>query len=166
MIVKKYVWIMLLCILLSGCGAEETFETIADDLVMPAMAQPMEMTVSLPGEAALPVVENDSGRLYICEDYEIALQTMEAGDLDATMEALSGHTRENLTVMETFLDGVSRYEFVWAAAGETGDRVGRGVILDDGHYHYCLSALWDADSDSKSHTNWDQVFSSFSPASY
>lgn len=162
--VKTYVWIVLLGILLTGCRAEETFETISDDMALPAMAQPMELQVQLPGEAALPVVENDSGRLYVCQDYEILLQTLEAGDLNATMEAICGYSRENLTVMETFLDGVSRYEFVWASAGETGDRVGRGVILDDGHYHYCLSALWNADSTEKGQTNWDQVFSSFSPA--
>lgn len=158
---KKCVWILLLGFLLTGCGAEETFETISDDIALSVMAQPGSISVQLPGETALPVIENDNGRIYVCNDYEIVIQTMESGDLEETMQVVSGYGKEELTVMETFADGVSRYEFVWAAAGETGDRVGRGVILDDGSYHYCLSVLRDADADEKSQVNWDHVFSSF-----
>ena len=82
------------------------------------------------------------------------------------MQTVSGLSREDLTVVETFCDGVSRHEFVWAAAGERGDRTGRAVILDDGNYHYCLSVLRDAQSTGKSQISWDQVFSSFSLAAY
>ena len=161
-------WIALLGILtfLSGCAAQETLETVSDEILVPVMASPAHIRVELPGEAALPVVENDDGRIYLCEDYEILLQTMDAGDLEQTMQSLSGHGREELTVMETCLDGISRYEFVWASAGETGDRLGRGVILDDGNYHYCMTALWDADSMEKSQFSWNQVFDSFSLAEY
>lgn len=153
---------ILFCLLLAGCGTEETFETISDELILPVMAQPGSISVQLPGETALPVVENDNGRVYVCNEYEIVLQTLAAGDLEETLKTVSGLSREDLTVMETFLDGVSRYEFVWAAAGETGDRVGRGVVLDDGNYHYCMSILRDAEETAKSQVNWDQVVSSFS----
>lgn len=153
---------ILFCLLLAGCGTEETFETISDELILPVMAQPGSISVQLPGETALPVVENDNGRVYVCNEYEIVLQTLAAGDLEETLKTVSGLSREDLTVMETFLDGVSRYEFVWAAAGETGDRVGRGVVLDDGNYHYCMSILRDAEETEKSQVNWDQVVSSFS----
>lgn len=158
---KKCCLILWMMVLLTGCGAEETFETVADELVLPVMAQPKSISVQLPGETALPVIENDNGRVYVCNDYEIVLQTLEAGDLHRTMQTLSGMDPEDLTVMETFSDGVSRYEFVWAAAGETGDQTGRAVILNDGDFHYCMSVLWDADSGEKSHVNWNQVFSSF-----
>lgn len=163
---KKCFCLLLMILLLTGCGAEETFETVADEMALPVMAQPGSISVQLPGETALPVFENDNGRVYVCNDYEIVIQTLDAGDLEKTMQTVSGHERENLTVMETFSDGVSRYEFVWAAAGETGEQVGRGVILDDGNYHYCMSVLRDAQSGEKSQVNWDQVFSSFSVASY
>ena len=152
---------VLLCLLLAGCGAEENFETISDDLSVPVMAQPRLISVELPGETALPVVENDNGRVYVCNDYEIVLQTLDGGDLEETLKTVSGLPRENLTVVETFLDGVTRCEFVWAAAGETGDQVGRGVVLDDGSYHYCLSILRPADIAKKSQINWDHVVSSF-----
>lgn len=158
---KKCCLILWMMVLLTGCGAEETFETVADELVLPVMAQPKSISVQLPGETALPVIENDNGRVYVCNDYEIVLQTLEAGDLQRTVKTLSGMDPEDVTVMETFSDGVSRYEFVWAAAGETGDQTGRAVILNDGDFHYCMSVLWDADSGEKSHVNWNQVFSSF-----
>lgn len=161
---KKCFSLLLMMLLLTGCGAEETFETISDEILLPVMARPGNISVQLPGETALPVIENDNGRVYVCNDYEIVLQTLEAGDLEETMKTMSGHSRENLTVMETFFDGISRYEFVWASAGETGEQTGRGVILDDGNYHYCMSVLRSADCMEKSQVNWDQVFSSFTLA--
>lgn len=159
---KKWVAMMGMLIFLSGCAAQETAETVSDEILTPVMAVPGQIRVELPGESALPVVENDNGRIYLTEDYEIMLQTVNAGDVDGTLRSLCGRSREDLTVMETDLDGVSRYEFVWAAAGEQGDRLGRGVILDDGNYHYCMSAMWDAESARTAQFSWDQVFSSFS----
>ena len=82
------------------------------------------------------------------------------------MHSVSGLDQEDLTVMDTRENGISRHEFVWASAGETGEQLGRGVVLDDGNYHYCMSVLRNADSGEKSQINWDQVFASFSLASY
>ena len=155
-------WMVLLAmILLTGCGAEDTFETVSDELILPVMAQPGYIAVDLPGETALPVIGNDRGRIYICNDYEIVIQTLEAGNLEQTLRELSGHAKADLTVMETVSDGVTRYEFVWAAAGEGGDKTGRAVILDDGAYHYCMSVLCDTASDKKSQVCWEDVFQSF-----
>ncbi len=162
---KKWWILLMMLLLLTGCGGEQTLETVADDILVPVMAAPGHVTVQLPGETALPAMENDNGRVYICNDYEIVLQTLEAGDLDGSMQAVSGMAREDITVMATESDGISRYEFVWAAAGEAGDRMGRAVILDDHNYHYCLSVLRDPEAE-KTQINWDQVFSSFSLASY
>ena len=163
---KKWMLLLPMVLLLTGCGAEDTFETISDELVLPVMAQPRNISVELPGEAALPVIENSDGRIYICNDYEIILQTLDAGDLEETLKTLSGLSREDMTVVETFADGISRYEFAWASAGETGDQTGRGVVLDDGNYHYCMSVLRSAASMEQSQIDWDQVFGSFSLASY
>ena len=114
---RKYLFLLLITALLTGCGAEETFETVMDELAAPVIAQPRFICVDLPGETALPVVENQNGRVYICNDYEIVIQTLESGNLEETMQIMTGLTPEDLTVMETFSDGVNRYEFVWAAAG-------------------------------------------------
>ena len=156
---KYAMCVLALMAALAGCAAEETFETVADEQILPVMAQPRNISVELPGEAALPVVENDSGRIYLCQDYEIMLQTMAGGDVGATMEAVSGRQRDSLTVMQTHSDGADRYEFVWAAAGEKGDRLGRAVVLDDGQFHYCMSVLRDAETVTQ--VVWRDVFASF-----
>ena len=150
---KKCCVVLLMAALLlsfAGCRTEETLETVADDLVQPVMAQPGRISVELPGETALPAM-----------DYEIQVQTMEAGDLNQTVRSLSGQEKEDLTVMQTWRDGMEQYEFVWAAAGESGDQLGRALILDDGNYHYCLCVLRNASDARKTQIDWDQVFSSF-----
>lgn len=158
----RKVWILLiLSVLLCGCAAEETLETVADDMVQPVMAQPAQVTVRLPDNAVAPVLESDSEQVYLSEDYEIVIETVSGGDLSATIQKVSGYTPDNLTVMETEQDGAKRYDFVWASAGENGDMLGRAVILDDGNYHYCLSVLWDADTTETSQIVWRDVFDSF-----
>lgn len=158
---KKIMVIGMLALLLTGCAAEETFETISDEIVQQVMAQPREIAVSLPGETSIPTMESDSGRMYLASDYEIYIQTLDAGDLNATIQTVSGYERDTLTVMETNLDGIDRYEFVWASAGENGDRIGRGVILDDGSYHYVMTVLRDADTTENTQIVWNDVFNSF-----
>lgn len=161
---KKCWLLMLTALLLSGCAAEETFETVADDWVAPVMAQPREISVRLPDNAVAPVLESDSEQVYLSEDYEIVIETLSSGDLNATVQSISGYGKDQLTVMETQWDGVSRYEFVWVSAGERGDRLGRAVILDDGDYHYCMSVLRDADATEMSQVVWSDVFNSFALA--
>lgn len=150
---------MALSLLLCGCGAQETFETVADEILQPVMAQPREISVRLPDNAVAPVLEAEGQQLYISEDYEILIETLSAGDINATVRSLSGYEKDQLTVMETQVQDVTRYEFVWACAGEKGDRLGRAVILDDGDYHYCLSVLRNVDT--KSQVVWSDVFASF-----
>ena len=161
----KKCWLLILtALLLGGCAAEETFETVADDWVAPVMAQPREISVRLPDNAVAPVLESDSEQVYLSEDYEIVIETLSSGDLNATVQSISGYGKDQLTVMETQWDGVSRYEFVWVSAGERGDRLGRAVILDDGDYHYCMSVLRDADATEMSQVVWSDVFNSFALA--
>lgn len=162
--VKKCWILLMLALLLTGCGAEETFETVADELVQPVMAQPGRITVELPDGVVAPTMESDSGTLYLSQDYEIMIQTMEGGDLAATIQGVSGYAMEELTVMQTEQDGLDRYEFVWASAGEAGDRLGRAVILDDGSYHYVMAVLRDAESTENTQIVWSAVFGSFAVA--
>lgn len=155
-------WMMLaMMVLLCGCAAEETFETVADDLVLPVMASPREISVRLPENAVSPVLESQGEQVYLCDGYEIIVETMDAGDVGATIRAVSGYDKEDITVIETQWQDVTRYEFVWAAAGEQGDRLGRAVVLDDGSYHYCLSVIRDASLSEDTQIVWNDVFQSF-----
>lgn len=158
----RRLWILLpLVILLGGCGAEETFETVADDIVQPVMAVPRQIAVQLPEDAVAPVLESGQEQVYLCADYEIILETLSAGDVGETVHHISGYDRENLTVLKTRQDDTVRYDFVWVSAGEEGERLGRGVILDDGQYHYCMSVLRNSNPKTSSQIVWSQVFSSF-----
>ena len=139
-------------------------ETVADVWDVPAMANPREILVDLPEDAAASVLESDAGCIYMGEDYEILLETMEAGDLDGTLRKLCGKGKEELTVLEREQEGLKRYEFVWAAAGETGEQLGRCAVLDDGSYHYCLTVLYPAEAEKTSNVAWSEVFQSFSVA--
>lgn len=158
---KKWLVLVFSVLLLTGCAAEETFETVADELVQSVTAQVRQIVLTLPEETAAPASESESGTLYLCDGYEIMLQTLEAGDLNATIQSVSGYSRDNVTVMENSTGDWKRYEFVWASAGELGDRVGKAVILDDGSYHYVVSLLSDADRAEEYQEVWQEMFDSF-----
>lgn len=159
----KHGWILVVLIaLLAGCAQQqEVFETVADDLETPVMAAPRQISVRLPEDTVVPVLENDQEQVYLCDDYELILQTVSSGDLDATVQTLTGCARDRLTLVKTCQNDLDRYDFVWTCAGEKGDMLGRGVILDDGSYHYCMSVLRSADGTKKSRIVWSDVFGSF-----
>ncbi len=156
---KKFIWMVLLAALLTGCTAEETLETVSDEWVVPVMAQPREVSVRLPEEIVTPVLEQEGRQLYMGPNYEIMLETLSSGDLAATIRALCGYEKDQLTVLETRQGDCDRYDFVWTMAGETGDRLGRAAILDDGDYHYCMTAIRDK---GDTQILWRDVFGSFS----
>lgn len=156
----KKLWLIgMVTVLLSGCGSQETLETVDDDWIVPVMASPANVAVDLPEEAVAPVLDSDGQQVYLCEDYEIFLENRESGDLRETIRYLTGFEADALTVMKTSQGTYNRYEFVWSSAGEEGTRLGRAVILDDGSYHYCMSVLRDAEADGDA--QWQEVFSSF-----
>ena len=158
---KKLVW-LLIPLLLAGCGARETMETVADTPMEVREVSQRQICVELPDDAAVPTAQTDSGRIYLCKDYEIVIQTLEAGDVDKTIRELSGYDRDSLTVVKTRAEGADRYDFVWAASGEEGQQLGRAVILDDGNYHYTMTVLKDAEATKKTQVVWRRVFESFS----
>lgn len=160
----KQIWMVAaVCLMLTGCGSVPTAETISDDIPVAAVEAPRQIQVELPDNAVAPVLESDGQQLYFSEEYQIAVETLSGGDLSATVRTLSGCDREKLTLVETRQEDVTRYDFVWAAAGEEGDLLGRAAILDDGTYHYCLSVLRPATGED-SQVIWQNVFSSFSLA--
>ena len=132
---KKLWGFMALALLFTGCASQDTMETLADEAVMSA-ATVRSVRLELPEETVMPVMETDTGEIYICQDFEVSLQTLPGGDLNRTVETLTGFGVEDVTVMQA---GDS-YDLVWSCAGELGAEVGRARILSDGAYHYCLTA--------------------------
>ena len=63
--------------------------------------------------------------------------------------------------METDGNGQKRYDWVWSAAGEGGDVVGRAAVIDDGKYHYCVTLQTDAAMAGDLEEAWSGVLDSF-----
>ena len=158
---RKWVCVLLMLFLLTGCGKEETLETVSDAYVEPASVQPGKISVELPDDVVAPVMDSTSEQVYLCSGYEIIIETKEGGDLNDTVQTICGYDKKDVTMMTTQDGDAQRHEFVWASAGEEGERIGRAVILDDGNYHYCMSILRDADTTEGSQIVWSNVFNSF-----
>ena len=154
----RKIWCVLLAgCLLTGCGAEETFETIGDELVL-SQASPRQIQVALPEETVLPAMQTEAGKLYFCRDFEVSVQTLAGGDLDGTVRTLCGFGAEDVELVETAAEGLTRYDFVWSSAGENGDQVGRACILSDGTWHYCVAAMAPEEKGDDYREIWNGMF--------
>lgn len=153
--------LLMIACFLSGCGKQPTAETVNDVYMEPPAAEMQQVIVTLPEEACVPVMQTAGATLYMCADYTLSRQTFAAGDLQKTFREVSGFDQADLKVMETAWENARRYDFVWSAAGETGEQVCRGCILDDGNYHYVLTAATDASEAGRLQSVWREIFNSF-----
>ena len=158
---KKGWLILALVLLLTGCSTAETYETLADQVVVSVLAEPKQIQFSLPEESVLPAMETENGTLYLCSGYDVSTQILPGGDLDGTVRSVSGCGREELTVLETAAGEYRRLDFVWTVNSDEGEQVCRAAILDDGSYHYVLSAMTDADTAREYGEMWNGMFESF-----
>lgn len=139
---KKWCVGLAAALLLTGCSGARDLETVTDVYGQEAVAR--QVSVSLPEEAAVPVGSQSDGVMYICQGYTVAIQTLPGGDLDRTLRSVTGFPKEKLALLNQSQGQLQRYDCAFSCAGEGGDRVGRCVLLDDGHYHYVLTVLMDA----------------------
>ena len=159
-------FVLILLLMLTGCSAQPVYETVQDELIQPVSAQPQQIHVDLAEEPILPAMESDGGTLYLCGDYDVMVHTLPAGDLSRTIQQVSGFLPEELTVLQTVSGDVDKYEFVWTSAVDGGEQIGRATILDDGNYHYVLSATMDAEQIAEYQEIWNGIFDSFYLESY
>jgi len=159
----RKLWVIpILALLLAGCGGEEVRETVSDVQDAPVVVTEQRVLLQLPEELSAPVLQSEkTGTLYVCDDYSVTVQTVAAGDLNATVRNATGMNREDLQIIQTQQNGVKRYQWVWATGGENGVQVGRGCILDDGYYHYVLTVLADEDAVGQVQSAWKEIFGSF-----
>lgn len=158
---RKLGILLLSVMLLAGCGAPVDYETMSDVYVKEDR-QAAEILVILPPDAAVMTGSEGDGHIWLCDGYTAVTQTLAGGDLDATLRAVSGYGRDQLPVIELKSGSLKRWEWVWTCAGEGGDQVCRGVILDDGAYHYVLSLQTDAEQAGKLADEWQSIATSFS----
>lgn len=162
---KIFLCMILALVLLTGCQQPKDFETMSDSFAQPDVPQPKEVFLNLPEDAAKAVLEDPgAGTLYLCDDYSVAVQTLPAGNLDATLREVTGYGREKIQLWEKKEGDNSRYVCVWTAAGEGGDQMGKTTILDDGDYHYVLSLMTAAENAGELTETWQQLMDSFNIA--
>lgn len=157
----KKVWVVMLCVLcLTGCSSAQTMETISDDIAVSADAVAGRVNLSLFAEEA-SVIEGESGdKIYMCDDFAVSVQTLTGGDLDKSVQTVTGFSKEVMTVMQTDRNGVPAYECAWSAAGEGADQVCRAVILDDGNYHYAVTVMADYTRAGELAETWQDILNS------
>ena len=158
---KVMMILLMTLLLLTGCSQAQVYETVTDEPVAAVSAQPREIRFDLAQEPVLPAMESDGGQLYLCGDFDVMIQTLDSGDLSDTVFRVSGFTPEELTLIQTASGDVDKYEFVWTAVTEEGHMIGRATILDDGSYHYSLSATVDAELIEEYQEIWNGIFESF-----
>ncbi len=155
-------WICLpLLILLAGCGGPKDFETMGDSYLIPTTPEPARVSILLPEDAVVMTMQNETGgTLYLCDGYSLAVQTLEAGDLDATLRSVTGYGKDALRLYTLQTGSGLRHECVWAAVGEDGDQVGKAMILDDGAYHYAVTVLAQAERAGELAETWQEILDS------
>ena len=160
---KKWLVIVILLSLLTGCGATDTFETLGDvPHLNPGTPEMREVILKIPAEAVIAASDTVEGiSLYECGGYTILLQTFSSGDMRSTIQTLTGFSPEKLTLMESVCGDHTRLDWVWTAGAEEGDMVCRGTLLDDGNYHYCLCAMAEANEAEQLSEQWNALFGSF-----
>ncbi len=139
---KCWIWLMT-AVLLAGCAAQPDYETVSDG-VRTDLPEARKVSITMPEDAASPVSSQSDGALYLCDGYSVTVQTLPGGDFDRTIRTVTGFSKDNLQIFEQTRGDCKRFDCAWSCVGETGDTVCRGVILDDGYYHYVLTVQMDA----------------------
>ena len=156
---------MVLAMLLTGCTQPKDFETMSDAYMEPELPLAQRVDFQLPEDAAKAVLESaGTGTLYLCDGYSVAVQTLPAGNLDATMREVTGYGADQVQLWQRKEGDYSRYTCVWASLGEGGDQMCKATILDDGNYHYVLSVMAAAEDAGELADTWQQLMDSFSIA--
>lgn len=158
---RKWIVCILAVLLLCGCGAQPTFETVNDEDSMVVSASVRRIELTLPKEAAKPAMESAAGdRVYLCDGYTLTVQTFSGGDLNRTLQQLTGFPRDQLQLIQSKSADALRYDLAWSAAGEGGDQVGRAVILDDGKNHYAVTVMAEAKLAGQLQETWQTLLGS------
>ena len=158
---KKLCSLLLITLLLTGCGGKETRETISDVYDVPTVAVMQKLAIQLPSDMSLPVLESaEAGQLYLCDDYWVTVQTVTSGDLAQTIYNITGMSKDKLDILQSKQGDVKRYQWVWSSNSADGIQVGRACVLDDGAYHYIVTAQATEAVAGNLQSVWQEIFAS------
>lgn len=158
---KWLVSALVLILLLCGCSQTD-YETIADEYTPLAPGEKAQMVLRFSGDTEASAMESgEQESIYFCDGFTLTKQTLESGDLDKTLRAVTGYSREKIRLIQQNQENYRRYDFVWSCAGEGGDQICRGSILDDGNYHYVVTTMAPEGKAGELQQTWNELFSSF-----
>lgn len=160
---KKYWILVVIMLLMTGCTNETPFEPVTDVYAEGTAAAMRQILLEIPEDATVTVMETQSnGKMYFCDDYTLTTYTTPAGDLEKTVLNATGFSIEDLQMLKVNYRDMTKYLCVWSAAGEGETQVGRACILDDGNYHYVLTAMAPESKAGKLLAeDWETLFRSF-----
>lgn len=131
--------LLITALVLSGCTAEPTFETIGNVWENShAEELPASIEFGLPDDIVMEVMESDDNcRSYQIGDWMLWTEICNGGDIAATMKMLTG--MEDAEMISHPSGMYSCHETAWAVTEEEGEYVMRAAVIPKGAYHYCLS---------------------------
>lgn len=142
---KKLVCVGVVCtLLLTGCAAEPTWETVDDcfdQTVSAPVEQPYQIMFSVPMEAVLETFSRrENGTVYSHPDgdYEIQALVLQQTDIDEIILDLTGFLPETVQRIETERYAMPEYQFVWYTTSEEGGWLHQADVLTDRDYSYAL----------------------------
>ena len=157
---KRLVVLSLCAFFFCGCSAVQTMETVADDIQV--MASPATVEITYFNEDVSAITADGGDRLYFCDGYTVAVQILNSVNLENSIRMMTGYSSDDLTVMKTSRDGLPAYEYVWTAAGESQEQMCRGILLDDGMFHYAITVMADYSQAGELQQTWQELLNSVS----
>ncbi len=158
---KKMLCVLAVMLGLCGCSGPE-YETMADEYTPLPAQEKANVVIALAQEVETAAFGGDDSRsLTFCDGYTVCQETFDAGDLNKTLQTVTGYSRDQLTLLKQMQSGAVRYDFVFTCAGEGGSQICRGSILDDGNYHYVLTAMASEALSGALQGSWESLFSSY-----
>lgn len=156
----KKLLVCFVMILLCGCSVPTSFEAVEDVIPSADLSAAQEIQITFPDDAVVETMESPAGTCYLCDEYTVSVQVLPGGNLEESLQALTGLTKDALTLMKTRSGELQRYDTVWTAVSESGDQTCRLTLLDDGGYHYGVTVMADAAIAGKLTGKWNALLES------
>lgn len=161
---RRGIWMGVLLVMLSGCGAKQSvvYETVTDVFPVCAVEEaPYDIALTLPSDAR-ELAKNAEGCLYEAADgaYTICTRTLVTDGLDAAVYTLSGFAQPQIRLNGEEGDREA-CQFAWSCAGEQGQMVCRTKVLREGDYCYALCFSLKEGLGREYNECINEVFSSF-----
>ena len=161
---KTVCLVLMILLLLTGCGAAPVWETVEDFVPeVPVSAwQEDARTVQIRVPEGTVLAEAADGyQLYEAGELLIETSTFLASDLDTAVRRLSGYERDRLMILQTTKFDLPEYQFAWYSQTEEGGRLCRADLVMDGMTCYAVVCSTPEAAGDSYDTQSRQVFASF-----